>query len=485
MTAALVGLAGPELLPSEAERLRRHRLPGVLLLGRNVGSEAQLVRLCAEVDECVRGTRGHPALVAVDQEGGAVAPLAPLIGETPSARSLGRHGDPQVTARVHRHVGARARRLGVNFLLAPVVDVDRPGNPVIATRAFGGESEAVAAHGRAALRGLREGGVRGCLKHWPGHGAALHDSHYRLPRLELTLEELRSVDLPPFACDPEADAIMVAHLAVDALDPDPRPSSASPRVVRELLREGAGYEGLVVSDALEMEAFAHVEPARALRAGCDLVLLATAVGELDPARLEELEAASTEEGAARIARLAQPRPEDADPPDTLPWSWTDGLLVGPTRPMPGPWGIVDLASADRLLRPPAAEGVPWRGGEPPDHSALGAELARAFGRGPLLEDCRRPSVGEEDAGGRWHVPDELELLVVASLRPLPASLLADLRAARRQRPEMGLVGLGAVGPDFQPGDTLWNWTEGSWLVSADLQAPARRAVAAALAGGPA
>lgn len=488
MTAALVGLAGAELLPAEAEGLRRHRLAGVLLLRRNVRSEEQLVRLCREVDACVREARGHPALVALDQEGGAVAPLAPLIGETPSARSLGRHGDLESTARLHRWTAARARRLGVNFLLAPVVDVDRPGNPVIATRAFGPESTTVTAHGRAALRGLREGGVRGCLKHWPGHGAARHDSHHRLPRLELTREELQGVDLPPFFCDPAADAIMVAHLDVPALDGEAIPTSASPRVVEKLLRREHGFAGLVVSDALEMEAFATVSPARALRAGCDLVLLATPLGELDSSVLEELEAESKAEGTARIERVAEPLPGGEGDPGGLPWSWASGLLAGPSRPALGRWGLLDLASADRLLRPPPVDGVPWQedeapwqAGGAPTRSPLREEWVEAWTSEPAFEHCRPWALATDAEVEPLTVPRDLDLLVVASLRPLPEPLLEGIRAAGRANPRLGLVALGAVGPDFQPGDRLWPWSDRPWLASADLHPPARRAVARALA----
>ena len=163
---ALVGLAGTRLTEVEAETLASSRVAGVLLFPRNVQDGDQLARLCLDVREA-----GHESLViAADHEGGNVSVLANAIGRPPSALTLGIADDPDLTRRVHEVTARRARAVGIDLLLAPVADLYVPGNPVIATRAFGTDPHQVARHVSAAIAGLHDGGVAACVKHWPGHG---------------------------------------------------------------------------------------------------------------------------------------------------------------------------------------------------------------------------------------------------------------------------------------------------------------------------
>lgn len=258
------------------EALRARALAGVILFKRNVGSPIEVARRVRTIADAAPD---EPPIVAVDQEGGRVQRFGPPVLELPPMRRLGEIDDVELTRTAARALGRQLAALGVNLDFAPVLDVcTNPANEVIGDRAFGSDPELVARHGCAFARGLADAGLLACGKHFPGHGDTLEDSHFELPALPHDLERLERVELLPFrAAAGVVGSIMTAHVLFRALDPS-RPATLSPIVIEGLLRKRLGYDGLIVSDDLEMRAIADRWPAgsaavEAIAAGCDLVLI--------------------------------------------------------------------------------------------------------------------------------------------------------------------------------------------------------------------
>jgi len=210
----VVGLAGPRLHAAEAAWIARWQPAGVILFGRNVTDAAQLTALCAELHGL-----GPDLEIVADHEGGPVSVLAAAVGRPPSAATLGLLDDPGLTRRVHAETAARLAACGIDRALAPVADVlTCRRNPVVGVRAFAAAADRAAAHVAAAVEGLLAGGVRTCLKHWPGHGGTSADSHLGAAPLHAAEPDL------PFRAGLQAgaDAVMVAHVLVPGSD---RPAS--------------------------------------------------------------------------------------------------------------------------------------------------------------------------------------------------------------------------------------------------------------------
>jgi beta-N-acetylhexosaminidase len=249
---------------------------GLLLFRRNVASAGQVRALVADL----AGRAEIPLEVAVDQEPGTrVARLAGIVRASPSARRLGRMPPDQVEG-YGKAVGRDLAALGVTADLAPVLDVSGArGDGIVGDRSFGADPATASRAAVAFMRGLAAGGVAAVGKHFPGHGATTVDSHHRLPVVAASMARLHAHDLAPFRAAIRAglDAVMVGHLVVKAVDPA-APATLSPRVVGGLLRGRMGFDGLVVSDALEMGAIAGtmslpVAAERALAAGVDQPIL--------------------------------------------------------------------------------------------------------------------------------------------------------------------------------------------------------------------
>ncbi|GAA0424432.1 hydrolase [Acrocarpospora corrugata] len=248
-------------------------LGGVVLFARNVVDQAQTAELVTAL------RRESPdVIVAADEEGGAVTRLEADTGSSwPGNRGLGVADDLAATARVARQIARLLAAAGVTLDYAPVADVNaNPANPVIGVRSFGPDPDLVARHTVAWIDGLQGAGVAACAKHFPGHGDTVADSHLELPTVNASRETVERRDLPPFraAIGAGVRAIMCGHLLVPALDA--LPATLSRAVMTELLREEMGFEGLVVTDAIEMRAVAAFhEPGeiavRALAAGADAV----------------------------------------------------------------------------------------------------------------------------------------------------------------------------------------------------------------------
>lgn len=277
----VVGFDGTQL-PRELEAAFRLReRAGVIIFRRNLmpGLEGlgALQRLCGDVAQAAGSL--WPALIAIDEEGGRVARLHPPALKLPPMRQIAEHCDTTLMERVGLAMARELRCLGLSMNFAPVVDVDtNPDNPVIGDRAFSREPELVAEFGAAYLRGLRAGGIQNCLKHFPGHGDTLLDSHFALPSVVHARPRLEAVELLPFRrLAPLADSMMTAHVVYPELDPE-RPATLSPSIVGDLLRGELGFDGVLFSDDLEMQAIAasgSVEDSAlsALWAGCDMLLV--------------------------------------------------------------------------------------------------------------------------------------------------------------------------------------------------------------------
>jgi beta-glucosidase-like glycosyl hydrolase len=239
------------------------------------GGEANAVRTL--MDELHRRAP-HPLLIGSDLERGAGQQFR---GATPlpPAAALGWLGDEALTERAGELTAREARALGVNWIYAPVADVDlEPENPIIGVRAFASDPEAVARQVAAWVRGCARGGALSCAKHFPGHGRTVGDSHIERPAVHASAEDLQQ-DLAPFraALAAGVDSLMTAHVVYPALDAEGRPATLSPPILRDLLRGELGFEGLVVTDAIIMEGMTEggsegLASVQALAAGCDLLL---------------------------------------------------------------------------------------------------------------------------------------------------------------------------------------------------------------------
>lgn len=274
----IAGFEGPTL-PRELEyKIERGALGGIILFSRNVESIKQVAMLTARIRKLAR-SKNRP-LVSVDQEGGRVVRFRAPLTHLPPARAFGMLDDPRITESAGRLVGDELSALGVTLNFAPVLDVDtNPDSPVIGDRSYGNQPECVTRHGLAFARGLVSAGVSPCAKHFPGHGDTELDSHLSLPRTEVELTRLHSIELSPFAtwCQNHLGPIMTAHIIVKVLD-EQRPATTSRAVITGELREQMRFTGPVISDDLEMGALKStggpVQAAvEALRAGVDGLII--------------------------------------------------------------------------------------------------------------------------------------------------------------------------------------------------------------------
>lgn len=265
----LGGVEGTSLSPDERAFFREADPWGFILFARNIGTPDEVRRLTGDLREAV----GRDALITVDQEGGRVQRLrapywtewpAPLIGAADGARAVWLR---------HRLMGAELHAVGIDGNCAPCLDIAGPDtHPFLHDRCFGQDTETVAVLGRAAADGLLAAGVLPCIKHMPGHGGARVDSHKELPVVDLALDQLRAREFAPFRALADLPMGMTCHLRFPALDT--RPATGSP-VVIDLIRKEIGFDGLLTTDDITMEALpgSHAErAAAAIAAGCDLVM---------------------------------------------------------------------------------------------------------------------------------------------------------------------------------------------------------------------
>ncbi|KRD39225.1 beta-hexosaminidase [Lysobacter sp. Root916] len=275
----VIGVAGTELTAQERDWLQHDACAGVILFTRNFASKAQV----AELSAAIREAAPRPQLICVDQEGGRVQRFREGYSALPALEGFGRRyaSDPAAALKLaEEHAWLMAQEVqasGVDLSFAPVVDLGR-GNRAIGDRAFDADPRIVAEFTRAYVRGMHAAGMAATLKHFPGHGSVLEDTHFDNAVDRRSLDEMRATDLIPFVAgiEAKADAVMMAHVVYPEIAPEP--AGYSPRWIEEILRKEMGFRGVVFSDDIGMAAAFSVGGVKAridahLDAGCDVVLV--------------------------------------------------------------------------------------------------------------------------------------------------------------------------------------------------------------------
>ena len=308
--------------PAEViEAVRQGQIAAFCLFANNVQSPAQLRKLTHALHMAARNGGQLPPLIGIDQEGGQLMAVTGGATELPGNMALGATNSPDLAQQVGRVLARELRAMGCNLNFAPVLDLNsNPDNPVIGVRSFGDDPSRVAELGAALIAGMQAEGVMATAKHFPGHGDASGDSHYTMPSVNRSAAALLDEDLRPFrrAVVEGVGAIMSAHVVYSAFDAE-RPATLSPRILTGLLREEMGYDGLVITDAMDMQAVsvlgAEASVRAALEAGADLVLLGHLPGQL--ALSQQLQ--TVEQGAAldRIRRARERLPDEFLPLDVV------------------------------------------------------------------------------------------------------------------------------------------------------------------------
>ena len=333
----ICGFSGTQITPFIRRMIIEHNLGGVIHFARNVESVLQLASLNEELQALSRQSpSGWPLFIAVDQEGGTVARLTKGVAVAPSAMALGATKSEAITCQVCETSGAELRAAGINMNLAPVVDVNNnPKNPVIGVRSFGEDPADVARLGAAAIRGYQKH-VAAVAKHFPGHGDTAIDSHHDLPVISHDRSRLERVELVPFraAIAQGVTGIMTSHVSFPAIEQTPGiPATLSYQVLTRLLREELGFEGLILTDCMEMKAiqntFGTVEAAvLTIEAGADLVLISQ-TEELQQKAFEALVA------AVRSGRISEERIDQSLARVIKAKEWLNSLGEGPSSLDPG------------------------------------------------------------------------------------------------------------------------------------------------------
>jgi beta-N-acetylhexosaminidase len=412
----MIRLFGTELDADTADFIRANRIRGACLFRQNMTDAAQLTRFTGDL----RAAMGNDALIALDQEGGAVV-RALWVPPPPSAMALGAAGDALLARDVGAAVARAIRALGFNWNFAPVLDLNNnPQNPVIAERSFGADPAQATKLALAWMAGSAGEGVACCVKHFPGHGDTHVDSHRDLPMVDKPLAELERFEFAPFrAAAPHAPAVMTAHIVYPALDAD-HPATMSRAILHDLLRTQWGYDGVIITDGMDMHAIAHRYGAgeaavNALVAGADMVMAigsratqeetitaiaaAIADGRLP---LDDVHARLT-----RLDRLAHAHPAAAVPYATedadralMAHAWRRALTARghPRRPAPGT--KVRLVARQDVVSDGVSEaGVPA--------GAIAAMLGRLF-------DVDLVTFADAEAFD-WHaLPDDGRFTILAS-----------------------------------------------------------------------
>jgi beta-N-acetylhexosaminidase len=275
------GIPGTEMDRATEALIRDHALGGVILFARNIENPVQIATLCSRLQEAALESHGIPIFLAVDQEGGRVARLQEPFTRFPGNGVIG--NDPngaERAAEFGKTTATEMRLVGLNMNMAPVVDV-RMGAPErhLDGRIFSDDPQKVSLLGRCVVKNLQENGVMAVAKHFPGLGRATRDPHHDLPTIEADMEEIQETHLPPFraAMAEGVSAVMTSHALYPALDPE-YPGTLSRAIVTGLMRERLGFEGLIVTDDLEMGAIKKgwgvaSGAVAAFSAGCDVLLI--------------------------------------------------------------------------------------------------------------------------------------------------------------------------------------------------------------------
>jgi beta-N-acetylhexosaminidase len=263
--------------------IQRHHVGCIILFARNVKSARQVQELTNSLQQLARAAgQRYPLIINVDQENGMVQRLGNHGTLFPGNMALGAIRSTEITYEVARATGKELSALGINMNLAPVVDVNNnPANPVIGVRSFGENPQHVSLLADAMIQGYHDAGIITSIKHFPGHGDTSIDSHFALPLIPHDIQRLEEIELVPFksAIAAGADSVMIAHLYLPKLmQGEMVPSSVSAEIITDLLRVKMGFDGLIITDCLEMKAVVDTigteqAAVMAIRAGADLVLI--------------------------------------------------------------------------------------------------------------------------------------------------------------------------------------------------------------------
>ncbi|MEK5444972.1 MULTISPECIES: beta-N-acetylhexosaminidase [unclassified Fredinandcohnia] len=279
----VIGFNGTKVPQEIRDLIHTYHIGAIILFGRNIGAPKEVLALTTDLQrEAKKAGYTHPLLICVDQENGVVRRLGEGATIFPGAMTLGATGNPNHAYNVGVATGIELKALGINWNLAPVLDVNNnPDNPVIGVRSFGESAESVSKFGRASMQGMQEAGIATTLKHFPGHGDTNVDSHLDLPTIPHGLTRLEEIELKPFReCIAEgADTIMTAHVYFPSIETEPGvPATISRKVITGLLREKLKFNGVVTTDCMEMNAILHgvgteKGAVAALKAGVDYVMI--------------------------------------------------------------------------------------------------------------------------------------------------------------------------------------------------------------------
>jgi beta-N-acetylhexosaminidase len=473
----IVGLPGTELTSELAGDLRRIGPSGVIFFAPNFPDAGTAARFARDVHARI-GSTDLPALVCVDEEGGMVSQISGFWEVPPNARAVAASAGPPLVKDLAQRTARRLLALGVNLNFAPVLDIhSNPANPVIGIRSFGTTASQVTACGRAAIEGMQAAGVIPVVKHFPGHGDTALDSHVDLPRVTAPIATLALRELRPFEAAIQAGVpvVMTCHVVVPALDPDPdRPATLSRPIVTGLLREKLGFQGVVVTDALEMAgatsrgSFGEVA-VQAIEAGCDLLLYS----KLTPGPDEALQAIAEALRSGRLTperinasftRIRRLRQGSA----AVPREWSTAVEREARNLIPGEELERIAEGAIRVLRQ-GAGGVPLR----PPIDIL--EVNRPESRAPIADLIRAHGVTAREWGpdpATWpRRIDGSSLLTVAARGSLSAEHEALARSWLQRYPET--VTVASLNPHATDG-----WPEArTLLVTFDNTLASRRALA--------
>lgn len=279
----IIGFDGKTVPQSVKELIEKYHIGGIILFSRNIGTPQETLALTTELQKIAKEVGyEQPLLICIDQENGVVRRLEEGYSIFPGAMTLGATGNPDNAYEIGMATGRELKALGINWNLAPVLDMNNnPDNPVIGVRSFGESPEQVAQFGKATMQGMQTAGIATALKHFPGHGDTKTDSHLDLPVITHSRKRLDQIELKPFkeCIESGADTVMAAHVYFPTIEDEPDvPATLSRKVITDLLREELGFNGVVTTDCMEMNAISETigtekGAVKALTAGVDLIMV--------------------------------------------------------------------------------------------------------------------------------------------------------------------------------------------------------------------
>ncbi len=333
----MVSIPGGTVSEIHSEILKLSRPGGIILFGYNLGSSRSISRFVEGLQDISMKRSGIPLFISIDQEGGRVRRIEKGVTLFPGNMASGSANNEKDVYLWGRIVGLELRSLGINMNLAPVLDVNNnPGNPVINIRSFGSDPGHVSRMGRSYIRGLQESNCIAVGKHFPGHGDTDRDSHLTLPVIPYDMERLERVELVPFraALEEKVSGIMSAHISYPKLLEPGQSATLSKKILTDLLRKKMGFDGLIITDDMEMNAISKrysldEAAVRAVKAGADIVLISTHGRSIELIRDGILR-------AVREGRISRQRIDRS----------VKRILEAKLR-----YGIMDIDSAGNITRP--------------------------------------------------------------------------------------------------------------------------------------